>query len=621
MSLQLISVSRRFGDQLALDSVSLHVRAGDCYGFIGHNGAGKTTAMRVALGLALPDAGRVLVDGFDAREHPREARARMGGLIEAPGFHPSLDATANLVLLARLQGMSSADARAEARKALERVGLEGVGRKHVHAFSQGMRQRLGIAQALLGDPAYVLLDEPTNGLDPQGMAEMRELLRRLVRESKLSVLISSHQLHELADLCNRVGVLHRGKMLVEAETRELLAAAPGRFELSTSDDARAARLLAELGIRSESLATGGLALDLGARPAGDLARQVVGAGLELQRFGARPPSLEEIYLQFARGEAAAARPASPSPEVEASAPRERRAPPSPVWRTLRYECSRTFSKWSTAALMALPALVAAGSVAMEKSRALAEEARVASGELATATAVTGFGSTASALGAGLPLLAMAVAGIASQMIAGEQARGTLRNVLLRPQTRVQVVVGKAIAGLLLTLGAYALLVATALAASAVCFGFESLVEILPNGEEFPLVSAEELRPELVRALLAPVAALVGFFTIGFLAGTFLRGAAGALGLAIGALLGLDLARGVARGFGAEGYLLSAYVPTPLGDTSYVHYFADRAQGISNSTFEWSGSFAGVPQDVACPLVWIVACVGLSAILLARRSIP
>ncbi|MBM3991084.1 MAG: ABC transporter ATP-binding protein, partial [Planctomycetes bacterium] len=372
MGLELVSVTRRFGEQLALDSVSIHVRPGDCYGFIGHNGAGKTTAMRIALGLQRPDAGRVIVDGFDAHAHPREARARMGGLIEMPGFQPALDASENLTLLARLQGLSSASARGEVARLLELVGLAHTGRKPVQAFSQGMRQRLGIAQALLGRPAYVLLDEPTNGLDPQGIAEMREMLRRIVREEHSSILISSHQLHELSDLCNRVGVMHRGKLVVEAETSELLAAGQGRFELATNDDARASTLLGARGVRSRPLAHGGLELELGGLSAGEIARDVVGAGLELVRFGARPPSLEEIYLRYARGEVILApTPATRAPSV-VGAPKERRAPPHPVLRTLRYELARLCARPAVPLLLALPSVAAAGALWRERARAAAE---------------------------------------------------------------------------------------------------------------------------------------------------------------------------------------------------------------------------------------------------------
>ena len=622
MGLQLVSVTRRFGEQLALDSVSIHVRPGDCYGFIGHNGAGKTTAMRIALGLQRPDAGRVIVDGFDAHEHPREARARMGGLIEMPGFQPGLDAAENLALLARLQGLSRASARGEVARLLELVGLAHTGRKPVQAFSQGMRQRLGIAQALLGKPAYVLLDEPTNGLDPQGIAEMRAMLRRIVREEGSSILISSHQLHELADLCNRVGVMHRGKLVVEAETSQLLAAGKGRFELATNDDARASALLAARGVTATQLAHGGLELELGGLPAGEVARLVVGAGLELARFGARPPSLEEIYLRYARGEVILAPTQVKDAPISVSAPRERRAAPHPVLRTLRYELARLCARPAVPALLALPALAAAGAVLLERSRAAADAARVAAGELASATAVTGFGTTARALGAGLPLLAIALSGVASQMVAGELSRGTLRNVLLRPQTRLDVLLGKALAGAVALVASYALLVLAAVGLSAAFFGFGDLVEILPNGAEFPLVAATELQPDLQRALLVPLAALAGYLALGLLAGTLVRAAAAALGLAIGLAFTLDLVRGVLRGAGVEGGLLSAYLPSPLGDTSFLHFLADRAQGISNSTFEHGAQVAGfLPQDVLVPALWALASCVLSAVLLVRRPIP
>jgi ABC-type multidrug transport system ATPase subunit len=622
MGLQLVSVTRRFGEQLALDSVSIHVRPGDCYGFIGHNGAGKTTAMRIALGLQRADSGRVIVDGFDAREYPREARARMGGLIETPGFQPALDASANLTLLARLQGLSTQAARAEVARLLDLVGLAHTGAKPVAVFSQGMRQRLGIAQALLGKPAYVLLDEPTNGLDPQGIAEMREMLRRIQREEGASILISSHQLHELADLCNRVGVMHRGKLVVEALTADLLAASPGRFELATSDDARALALLADLQVGAKSLATGGLELDLGGRTSGEVARKIVGSGLELVRFGARPPSLEEIYLRYARGERILAPVEAKDAPLEVAAPTERRAAPAPIFRTLRYELSRLCARPAVPLLLALPAAAAAGTVLLERSRAAADAARVAAGELASATAITGFGTSAKALATGLPLLALALAGIASQMVAGELARNTLRHVLLRPQTRFEVLAGKALAGLVLLVGSYALLAASALGLSAAFFGFGDLVEILPNGQEFPLVAAEELRPDLQRAVLVPLAALAGYFGLGLFAGTFARAAAAALGLAFGSAFALDLVRGVLRGAGVEGSLLSAYLPSPLGDTSFLHFLADRAQGISNSTFEHGAVVAGfLPQDVGVPLLWALACFSFSVALLARRPIP
>ena len=249
MTLELHSLSRRFGDQLALDSVSLRVERGDLVGLLGHNGAGKTTLMRIALGLLGPaPGGRVQVDGRDARREPREVRARLGGLIEVPGFYGGLGGRANLALLGRLQGLGRRAAGVEADRLLELLELSYAARKPVRAWSQGMRQRLGVAQALLGRPDYLILDEPANGLDPEGIALLRRLLARLAREEGCGVLLSSHQLHDVADLCSRIAVLHRGRLQLEGETRDLLGGENGRYALATDDDEAAAGVLGELGL-------------------------------------------------------------------------------------------------------------------------------------------------------------------------------------------------------------------------------------------------------------------------------------------------------------------------------------------------------------------------------------
>src|SRR6185295_14783802 len=159
-----------------------------------------------------------------------------------------------------------------------------------------MRQRLGIAQALIGSPKIVLLDEPMNGLDPEGIEEIRRLLRRLTRDEGMTVLLSSHQLSEIAGLCNRIGILRQGRMLVEEETSKLLAAETGRYALATADDAAAAALLAASGIAVTPHPTGVLEVSLGDRRPGDVARDLVGRGVELRTWAPRPPSLEEIYL-------------------------------------------------------------------------------------------------------------------------------------------------------------------------------------------------------------------------------------------------------------------------------------------------------------------------------------
>ena len=440
MALRLVSVTRRFGGHPALDAVSLHVRRGDCYGFLGHNGAGKTTSMRVALGLERADGGRVIVDGFDAAEHPREARARMGGLIETPGFHGHIAGGANLVLLARLQGFGREEARAEAARLLAAVGLEGAREKPVAAYSQGMRQRLGIAQALLGSPQVVLLDEPMSGLDPEGIDEVRRLLLRLTREEGMTVLLSSHQLSEIAGLCNRIGILKQGRMLLEEETSKLLAAGAGRYALATGDDAAAARLLEAAGVATSASPAGGLDVALGARAPGEVARSLVSMGVELRTWAPRPPSLEEIYLRFAQGGETQTR--NQSDAGAPGTPSSRRAPSRPAVRVAAYEVRRWMSSAAVPVLIVLPVLVAVGSVWSRHGDVERDVKEIAGGTLATASNVTAFEAFGGAIQAALPLVLLAVAGIASQSLAGENSRGTLRNLLLRPLRRFDAIAGK-----------------------------------------------------------------------------------------------------------------------------------------------------------------------------------
>ena len=490
MSIRLIGVSRRFGKQHALQEVSLYVRPGDCYGFIGHNGAGKTTAMRIALGLDRTFSGRVLIDDFDVRRHAREARARLGGLVEVPGFHGHLDGAANLCMLARLQGFSRRDARREAARVLELVGLEGAGRKPERAYSHGMRQRLGIAQALLGKPQTVVLDEPTNGLDPEGIAEMRELLRRLTRDEGVTVMLSSHQLSALSGLCNRIGVMHRGRLLIEQETSALLGSAQGRYRVEAE---RGAELLQKLDLPGRA-EPGGLVLELGTRPAHEVLRQAVASGYDITSFAPDPPTLEEIYLRYSKGADVA--PATDGGEGRAiepiATPRERRAPARPLLRVVRYDLERAWSRGRLALLVALPSLLAALRVKSAHSEWVERKGLVESGELFSVTDVTAFEGVGLALRAGLPLAAILLAGLASQSLAGELSRGTLRNLVLRPVRRRQAAGGKLLAQLSIAAVTYVALAVASASAAALAFDFQGVSEVLPNGERFDLVPAEEL---------------------------------------------------------------------------------------------------------------------------------
>ncbi len=294
---------------------------------------------------------------------------------------------------------------------------------------------------------------------------------------------------------------------------------------------------------------------------------------------------------------------------------ERRAPRFPALRALQYEVERWTSAASVPLLLLLPALAAVGAVLQRRADAARDAAEMAGGTLISATRVTAFEGVAVALGAALPLLAFITAGVASQSLAGELARGTLRNLLLRPVRRVDVAVGKACATVGAALVGYAALALAAVAVSAAVFDFTDVSEILPNGVPFVLVRAEELRPELLRVLLLVVSPVAAYAGVGFLAGAITRSGAGALALSLGAATGLELSRAYARSAGFETALLPAHLPSPLSDTSYVQTFLDRSQGVSNATD------ASAAAMVLVPLAWAVVTFAAGAWLLRRRDVP
>jgi hypothetical protein len=260
-------------------------------------------------------------------------------------------------------------------------------------------------------------------------------------------------------------------------------------------------------------------------------------------------------------------------------------------------------------------VVGAIAIARRAAQAQRDAGSVAGAEVFSTTDVTAFESFGVALQAGLPCLALVALGFASQSIAGELARGTLRNLLLRPLTRSQALLGKALAVLALTCAAYAVLAGVGLGLSALLFDFSDVSEILPNGARFLLTGADALWPELRTALGAPLLPLLAYAAVGFAAGTWARSGATALALALGLGIGLDVSRAVLRSFDLEGLVPSAYLPSPLGDSSFVQYYIDLTQGVSNARFEHAGSQWWVPA------AWAVLALALAARVLQRRAIP
>jgi ABC-type multidrug transport system ATPase subunit len=217
--LQTEGLTKRYGRRLAADRLSLNVERGDIYGFLGQNGAGKSTTIRMALGLVRPTAGRVRLLGYEMSKHPLRALARTGAIIETPAFYEHFNGWQNLRMFAAMSGGASTK-RIEA--ILEIVDLRARARDPVRVYSHGMRQRLGIAQALLPDPLFIILDEPTDGLDPQGIREVRLLIRRLRDELGLTVMLSSHLLNEVEQICNRVAIIDRGRLLYQGTLENIL---------------------------------------------------------------------------------------------------------------------------------------------------------------------------------------------------------------------------------------------------------------------------------------------------------------------------------------------------------------------------------------------------------------
>lgn len=214
-------LTKKYGDYTAVDHLDLEIREGEVFGLLGPNGAGKSTTILMTLGLTEPDSGSVRVCGFDSTVQPIEVKKRVGYMPEDVGFYDDLDGRECLVLTARLNGMSAREGNEKAEELLERVGLSGEAGKKTGKYSRGMRQRLGLADILIKNPRVIILDEPTLGIDPTGVREFLNLIITLSKEEGLTVLLSSHHLHQVQQVCDRVGLFVRGKLIALGEIQDL----------------------------------------------------------------------------------------------------------------------------------------------------------------------------------------------------------------------------------------------------------------------------------------------------------------------------------------------------------------------------------------------------------------
>ena len=295
---------KRFGRLRAVDGIDLDVQTGDIYGFLGANGSGKTTTVRMLLGLVLPTSGEIDLLGERMPRAGRRVLPRVGALIEGPAHYGHLSGRENLSLLdAAGRGGAWRTRRQRVDEALDQVGLGGVGRRPVKAYSLGMRQRLGLAGALLRRPELLVLDEPTNGLDPHGIIEMRRLLAALNRERGITILVSSHILSEIERVVTHIGIIHRGTLRFQGTLDELRARQASRSfsTVDTSDNARAIALAARDGLAGH-LDEGKVSFPALSRDdAGRLTTMLVREGLAVYEIATVRRDLEQIFLDLVGG--------------------------------------------------------------------------------------------------------------------------------------------------------------------------------------------------------------------------------------------------------------------------------------------------------------------------------
>lgn len=283
-------LTKRYGERLAVDTVSMTVRRGEVYGFLGPNGAGKTTTLRMILGLIRPTAGSASVLGRPGGS--QEVTERVGALIEGPGFFPYLSGRDNLRVMARYRGLPESTVD----DALVRVDLADRGDDRFKSYSLGMKQRLGVASALMGDPELIVLDEPTNGLDPAGMQDMRSLVVSLARGGQ-TVVLSSHLLAEVQEICDRVGVIDDGRLLRESTVADLRGETSLRVRAVQVDRTLAVsmRLAGDDGVRVQG---DSVLLALPAAAAPDVTRALVADGVDVLELSAVERSLEEVFFEM-----------------------------------------------------------------------------------------------------------------------------------------------------------------------------------------------------------------------------------------------------------------------------------------------------------------------------------
>ena len=287
------NLSKQFKDVHAVNGLSFSVQQGDIYGFLGQNGAGKSTSIRMLMGLIQPSGGEINMFGYRMPEHKKDVLRQIGAIIERPDLYKYLSAYDNLDMMARLSGMKPT--RQLLMDQLDKVGLAARAQSKVKTFSQGMKQRLGIAIAMVHDPQLIILDEPTNGLDPQGIAEMRHMIINLRKEHQKTVIVSSHLLNEIEQVATRMIIIDKGRKVIEGSTSELFDPANTLVELQTNDADAAEKIGRSTWASRMKPEADGLLFTLHADDVPALAKDLVAMDIAIDNLSKRH-SLESLFL-------------------------------------------------------------------------------------------------------------------------------------------------------------------------------------------------------------------------------------------------------------------------------------------------------------------------------------
>jgi ABC-2 type transport system ATP-binding protein len=300
------SLTKRYHEKLAVNALNLTIEEGEIFGFLGPNGAGKTTTILMLLGLTEPTSGKASVCGFDPTLEPLEVKRRVGYLPENPGFYEDLSARENLLYMARLNRIPEDDARRRTSEVLDQVGLGEDGRRLVKEYSRGMKQRLGIAEVLVKNPLAVILDEPTLGIDPDGAIRILEMIKSLNRDHNLTVMLSSHHLQQVQEFCSRVGIIVKGRLIVQGKMDELgraiLKERQWNFLLEVGGGANGLEndLRSINGIDEIEKRRHGLFLRCTRDVRAEVMALIARKNLPLLQLRSEDPTLEEIYLKYFR---------------------------------------------------------------------------------------------------------------------------------------------------------------------------------------------------------------------------------------------------------------------------------------------------------------------------------